>query len=264
MEHFKQTLRCIVCLLGLVSIFSCSKEEFINNNVETLPDTCDSIPVINISDQGLFDTIYSGFKYYQGFYTENLNGGSIYFENTVSVNQASDAIILCSDDSITALNWSEQSANNSSYYRPLVSSRANEKYFEFRRVSTVNPNSILLSRVLKCSYLDLTLLEKSNSNNRIIGTFNQRPITLTNSLEVIEFLSFLWSHKLMGKKMLSSETCETNDSIQIVLFETDVVYGDWGVYDRISLSQSTYTINKSDGLIKKRKQLIRTITGKIN
>lgn len=259
MWHFEQKLRYISFLLILVITFSCS------NDSETLPETCDSIvPVINISDQELYDTIYSEFKYYQGFYFENLNGGSIYFENTVSVNRASDKIFLCTDDSITALNWSEKSANNSAYYRALVSSSENEKYFEFRRVHATNSNHILLSRVFKCSYLDLSLQAEINTSNWIIGTFNQRPIKEENGTELIEFLNFTSGYQWNGKKFLASETCETNNSVRVVLFETEVIYGDWGLHDQIFLIQSTYNINKSDGLIKKEEQVIRVVAGKLN
>ncbi len=264
-------MKKVIYLLMVIQLFSCIKEpeEIADNNAngDSLhfdAADCDTLLVNTISDQELYDTIYSAFQYYDGFYSEDLDGGSIYFENRISVYKESEPIFLCTNDPETAHQWSEMSSNNSAYYRELVSTSQNEKYFEFRRVNPANSSDILLSRVLKCSFLDCSNMETIDQYNKIIGTFNQVPRTISNCQELIEFWNYFHSYQIGGMKFISSEVCETSTYIYIVLFETEVVYGDWGLHDKISLIKNTSRIDKDSGVIYVSKTVLKEIDGRLN
>ena len=50
----------------------------------------------------------------------------------------------------------------------------------------------------------------------------------------------------------------------VTFFETGIVYGDWGLYDEISLYETSFTVYKTDGLVKKRIHRVKKINGKLN
>lgn len=240
---------------------ACNKEK---PGLSSLPDACPDVEMIAISDEELKNIIYSDYKYYEGFYNEPGRRNSIYFENTSSIRENADRKYLCTDDYNTAADWSERSAKNASYYRALVASRENEKYFEFIRASRGTRRDTLLSRVFKCTYLDRSMEKQLDQNQWIVGMFNQKPRTAANTLEVVEFLNYISSYNIGGKKYIANEVCEAKSQFRIVLFETGVVYGDWGLHDEISLFQNTYTIDKLTGLIIREIKLLRKIKGKLN
>lgn len=227
-----------------------------------LPDTCPDTKEILISDQELIDLIYSDYKYYDGFYNEPERRNSIYFENTSSIREySSTRKYICTNDYATALEWSERSARSRSYYWAFYAFRENEKYFEFTRIAVNTLKDTLLCRIYKCDYLDPSMEERS-AERWIIGTFNKRPITAANSLELVEFINYIGSYNIGGKKYIANEVCETRDKVRVVLFETGVLYGDWGTHDEISLLQSTYTINKGTGLFERKLEVLKTIKGR--
>ena len=247
-----------ILILGSI-LLSCNKDnEIIDVNQY---NNCDSLIEFELTDQELFDTAYSDFEYYEGFYTEDLNGGSIYFENTVSVYHSTPWIYLCTDNYNTALNWSEMSSNNSSYYRELISTSENEKYFEFVRVRESNNADILLSRVYKCSYFDPTFEEEVNDSTWILGTFNKQGINEENCLELIEFLYFITSYNSSGTQYIFSQTCESTDYIYVYIYNVGLSRGDWNMKDKISLRKYTNTIDKKTGKVTKYMTLIKQIDG---
>ena len=217
------------------------------------------------TDKELLDAAYSGYKYPEGFYQEDLHGGSLYYENTVSIKPVGERehiwIELCTNNKSQALEWSESSSKNSAYYRDLVDEKETEKYFEFRRVYSKNPSDVILSRVHKCDYLNRSKYDKSKRPS-ILGTFNQRPVTIEKVKELIEYLWFIENYNWGGQKVLRSFTENQGNSVKHTLYKICIVYGDWGVCDVISLFKSEYIVDKNSGEITVSHEIIKTVTGK--
>jgi hypothetical protein len=250
-------MKNITSLLLLLTLLSCepdSPETFNNQNTD-----CDSLITLNLSDEELYDIAYSEIKYYDGFYTENIDSASIYFENTISVYGTPPWKKLCTDDYDTALSISEQSSLNSSYYRELIATNENEKYYEFRRENPEYSSSTLLSRVLKCSYLNCSLQETID-DNYIVGTFN-KPINIENCTELVEFWNFIHSYNWSSKNFICHQICEDENNIYIILYATDITGGDWGINDEIHLKKHINIINKSSGLYTIETLLVKQIEG---
>lgn len=86
----------------------------------------------------------AGFNFQQNF------DGSLYYENTISIRASQTSLVeLDTNDKQQAKDWSETSSSTSAYYRELVAERETEKYFEFKRVYSVNAKDVILSRVIK-------------------------------------------------------------------------------------------------------------------
>jgi internalin A len=217
------------------------------------------------TNQEILEAVYSDYKYPRDFYQEDLEGGSLYYENTISVKPIFERehrwIELCTDDRNQALEWSEASSKNSAYYRDLIDERETEKYFEFERVYSENPFDIILSRVHKSSYLDRSSYDRFEKGS-VLGIFNQRPITPENAKELTEYLWFVENYNIVGSKVLSSFTEDQGNSIKHTIYETHVVYGDWGMSDQITLIKSEYVVDKNSGQFTLSQKHIRTVTGR--
>jgi len=217
------------------------------------------------TDQGILNAVYSNYKYPEDFYQEDLKGASLYYENTISVRPPVERehkwIELCTDNKSQALEWSESSSKNSACYRDLIDERETEKYFEGRRGYSEKPSDIILSRVHKCSYLDRSKYDKFERGTTL-GRFNQRPVTIENVKELIEYLWFIENYNIDGQKVLSSFTEDQGDSVKHTIYETHVVYGDWGVCDQITLIKSEYIVDKNSGEITISQENVKTVKGK--
>jgi len=216
------------------------------------------------TDEQILDLIYSDYKYTDDFYQENLQGASIYYVNTVSILPVEERetiwFQLCTDDRDTALAWSESSSVNSSYYRDLVLVRETEKYFEFRRVYSKNPDDIILDRVHKYSYLDRSMYDRLNPGP-ILGIFNVRPLTSEGVRSLIEYLWFVEHYEIRGAKVLFSSNSESDSVICQTILHTHFGGGDWGMCDKISVIKSTYNVKRTSGAITVEAETVRVITG---
>jgi len=219
------------------------------------------------ADKDILDIVYSDYKFPENFYSENLNGGNIYYLNTLSIKSLGErehsSIELCTNNRDIAFNWSELSSTYGSYYRDYVSEKETEKYFEFKRVYNQNPSDIILYRAHKCSYLDRTMYDYFNPGN-VIGKYNQRPFQKEKITELIEYLVFVKNYDNGSYKVLRSYTLEKNDRFVHLIDELITYGGDWGVSDRIELWGTKYTVSKSSGSITVTKKLIKTIVGRMN
>jgi hypothetical protein len=247
-----KTLRILVLPSILILVSSCEKNEIV-------------VPLTD--DEKILQLVYSSYKYPAGFYHEDLTRSSIYYENTVSILPLAARqprwVELCTDARGQALAWSESSSANSSYWRPLVSERQTEKYFEFQRRDTFPSSWALLSRVHKCSYLDRSMYDRSKPDS-ILGIFNKRPLTLPDSKELVEYLWFVDNYEIGGAKVLSLAAEDSANVFQIIIMETAVSYGDWDVHDMIAVYQSTYRVNKGDGILTRNRTLQKVIEGRLN
>lgn len=261
-------MKNFIKLLTLLALFSCQKESVNVDNGnpnDTIPEEvaitfCDSLLVCNITDQELFDTAYSDFRFYEGFFKEE-DEGSLGLMNHNRANQSGDLTILCTDDLMVAEEWSESSALNSSYYRELISQSETEKYFKFQRVNPDRDTDIVLDLILKCSYIDCSNQKVNDNDIFEIGTFKQTPYTIENCLELVEFWKYQGYYNIGNVKVIANAICETDDVIQIALFETVNIYGDWDEKDIIELRKLVYTIYKENGLFTLKTTKIHEIEG---
>jgi hypothetical protein len=209
----------------------------------------DTIPT---TDTELWGAAYSSPKYPSDFYVEDRQGGSIYYENSLSVKplheREASSIPLCTEDPAQASAWSEASAINYAHYRDSTDWRETEKYYEIKRVYAERPTDIVLSRVHKCSYLDRSCYD-SYQHGDTLGVFNHRPVTPESVKELLEYLWFTSTYNHGGLNVAHSSGRNVGEKIQHDIYAVEVVFGDYGVYDRISLIQYEYLVDTNSGTI---------------
>ena len=218
-----------------------------------------------VNEDQILQMVYSSYKYPQGFYQEELTKSSIYYENSVSVKPMQQRetywVELCTNDHDQARAWSDSSNAYSSASRVVVSERETEKYFEFKR-SDSSPWS-LLSRVHKKSYLDRSMYDRFHPGP-ILGTYMKRPILSSDVKSLIEYIWFVENYEFYGAKVVSVDAKESESAHQILIIETRVSGGDFGLRDMITVYESTYSVNKLDGAITLSKKVQRFIEGRMN
>jgi len=222
-------------------------------------------PEIPITENEIYNLAYADYKFPSNFYHEDSLGGSLYYENTISItplnNRGNTWYQLCTNNIDTAKNWSELSSNYSSYYRDLVSERETEKYFEFKRVYSIHSNDVILSRVHKCSYLDRSMYDFLNPKE-VIGVFKKNNFNHNDAKELIEYTWFTENYNNASSKVHRG-VIETNNLFYIYyLYEIEILFGDFGMKDTISYIKHTFKINYNNGEITHNKELIKQIAGK--
>ncbi len=225
------------------------------------------ITVTPITDDELYELAYSDYEWPSNFYYENLSGGALYYENTISITPLTRRSNvwkqLCTDYIAIAKLWSELSSNYSSYYRDLVSQRETEKYYEFKRVYSIHPSDIILSRVHKCSYLDRSMYDFLKPE-RVIGVFTKNNFNRNDAKELIEYLWFTENYDNASSRIHQSLIETNNFDYVYYLYEIGIVFGDFGMKDSISYIKHTFKISISNGEIIHDKELIKIIDGKQN
>lgn len=215
-------------------------------------------------EEELLSLVYSSYKWPEGFYTEQLSGGNIYYENTLSIKplEQRNGIWkeLSTNDKNIAKQWSDSSARYSSYYRAIVSEEENEKYFEFRRVDSANSLNILLSRVHKTSYIDRSMFDFNNPTE-IIGKFNKTNFTKDDVIELIEYLWFVKHYDNASSKVHRTEIVENTNQYIFRLYEILISYGDQKMDNTIKYIKYTYSIKKDNGEITQQKKLLKEFNG---
>jgi len=201
--------------------------------------------------------------YPDDFYYEAIDSGSTYYVNTISIKPLNERdhirIDLCTNDIDEARNWSELSNSYSSVNRILVSERQTEKYFEFKRVSPVNKNDIVLFRVHKKSYF-IPLMDKF----KLIDTIGQIPGSALQNINVKQLIEYLWSSGVLGYPTKVHETNfqDTTIGYKYEIKSILIVYGDFNLNDIIYLHDNTFIINSQNGIITWDRQLLDEIKGK--
>ncbi len=222
---------------------------------------------IDIEDSEILRVTYSSFKTPQGFYQEDLQGGSPYYESSLSITPLNlrqpPFFELSTNDRQQALAWSESSSVNSAYYRTLASERETDRYFEFRRVYQPNTRDIVLSRVHKLSYLDRSMYDFSHPSP-FIGRLNARPIDEPTVQSLIEYFWFINNHAVFRAKAIVSIPTTTQDTVSCVLYHLRFSQGDFGLRDNISLDRMVYAVSRSTGNIVARSQTLRYVQGRMN
>ncbi len=115
----------------------------------------------------------------------------------------------------------------------LLVERQTEKYFEFKRVYSLNPNDVILSRVHKCAYLDRSMYDFLNPGD-IIGIFKKNNFIKTDAKELIEYLWFTENYNNTSSKVYEGVIQSNGQFYIYYLYEIEIVYGDYGVKDVLS------------------------------
>lgn len=216
--------------------------------------------LLSTDDEKIVNLAYSQtYMYPSGFKFQPDLDGSVYFENTVSIGSSETSWIeLNTNDQQQAKDWSEISSDKSSYYRDLVSENETEKYIEFKRVNSSNTNDAILSRVHKSSYFVPTFDKFQPTNT--IGTLKKRPI---NKETTKEFIEYLWANNLIGTtdKVLEYDLEEYSDKIRYNLKSAFVANGDFGLCDRIEITQFIFLVEKQSGAVTFESNKIKEING---
>ena len=97
----------------------------------------------------------------------------------------------------------------------------------------------------------------------IIGQFNKKPYVSGKVKELIEYLWFTENYNTGGRKVLDSSISVDRLHFICMLNEIQIVYGDWGIRDEITVLESMYFINKTDGKITYSQEVLKTIQGKM-
>ena len=230
-------------------------------------------PTLRPTEIDIIELAYSDYKYPEGFYTEELNGTSFYYMNTLSITPPGEReyirIDLSTDDRDTAFYWSiltwaggEISIDGDSA-REYVSEAETEKYFEFRWVKENNPDYIRRYRAHKSSYLDASMYDQFNPGP-VLGKYRQRPFELERVQELIEYMKFIQIYQTRGFKVLESSCLEFPKEYVCTIVELQMSWGDYGLNDLIAVLNKIYTVDKATGDITEREELIQTYTGHSN
>lgn len=222
----------------------------------------DDIPKISLTtdEREIMEKAYSKtYMFPDNFDYEKTLDGSLYYENTVSIRTSDNTWIeLDTNDKLQAKEWSEISSTTSAYYRDLVAERETEKYFEFKRVYSVNPKDIILSRVHKSSYFKPSF-DKFKPSNKI-GTLK---INSINKETAKVFIEYMWTSYLVSypDKVLETNIVEYSDKIRYNLKAVNVIYGDWGMCDVIEVKSFDFFIDKLSGDVTFNSSQIKELKG---
>jgi len=247
---------CISLFIALALFVSCDKNEL-------------SEPDEPPNDELLEWAYDKNYRYPVGFFLEQGLLGSTYYENSVSVNKQSPWVEFHTTNKNEARNWSNISNENSSVNRKIVQENETEKFFEFVRVNVVNENDVLLSRVHKSDYFIPydgfrffgsfeTLVE-----NKTIGTYYGM-VTLD---KVKEFIEYLWVRGIWNSdsKVIESKISEKNDKFEHHIQSLLIVYGDWGLHDKIYVFNNKFAIDKKAKVFTLvERKLVKEIEGNYN
>ena len=258
-----KTIIRLILISGITFCFlSCDKKKDIEKVYE--------IPIFTstqteYTDNELLNATYSEYKIPSDFYSENLRDTSIYYVNMVSIDsmENGNSFELSTNSSTKAKNWSIKSTYENSEFKNGVNS---EKYFEFIRISTPNDNSIIKFRTHKTSYLtrdNYDFIYQSGETGAI-GIFRKTNFSIYDSKELIDYLWFVRNYDNGSKKILSSFTVDKQQIFEVHHYELYTVYGDFNLYDEISLKRNIYSIDRSTGVITVTETIIRTINGEYN
>ena len=257
----------LIISVGVLLLQGCKDDEEILPHNSRPPIFTASFSSINIEDSEILRLTYSSFKIPNGFYQEDLQGGSLYYESTLSIMPLNlrrpPFFELSTNSQQQALAWSESSSVNSAYYRTLVRESETDRYFEFRRVYQKNQQDIILSRVQKLSYLDRSMYDFSHPASQI-GQLNTRPIKESTIDSLAEYFWFIENYAIAGTKALAAVPDSSSDTVYCALYDLKLTPGDFGVHDIISLHRTVYAVSKLTGNIIRHSYTLRQVQAKMN
>lgn len=190
---------------------------------------------------------------------------SLYHVKDVSVSYE-----LCSDDFDEALGWEAADNESRSVGGYYVGSREDERYFEFIRelaypdgVGNIDDlTSPGFARVFKCSYVNRDGADR-NLRDGYAGTFNSRPLSIDSMKTYAEYMwqfTFFWPAR---KTVLETFSSEQPNAYQHTLVLAFVSNQGADKCDLVELVNWVFTVDKSDGTITKKFELVRRMEAQL-
>lgn len=239
-------MKKIIILVSMAFLASCDTDD--RESRTRIPDDPEELAVWN----AVYD---DGYKYPEGFYTEPresttsiqylgreaaVDGKSVYLQySTDNRNEAREIVV-------------EALADHS---RPptLTGESETERYFEFVSISeTEYVTHTVLWRIHKASYYRPVDMMLSSFLSGVLAPQSYEPYTMgiyggelsTEAVrELIESLWYFKTHRMGGDKVLATEFGKNGDRFVYTIKSTSVTYGDWGLYDEISVVESTFELD---------------------
>ena len=238
--------RKLIVLVATVILVGCGNEMDLTMN-------------LSADDQVVVAKAYSKtYLYPAGFEYESNLDGSPYYENTVSIGTSTDSWLeLYTNSKVQAREWSEISNSNQTYTRLLTEERETEKYFEFKRVSPINPSDVILSRVHKSTYF-IPSYDKFK-RGITIGVL-MVPVTKES---VKTFVEYIWTCNLVSFpiQVLENTIIDDGNIFRYNIKSVNVIYGDWGICDVIEVKNYDFLIEKGTGVITFESNKVKEIQG---
>lgn len=210
--------------------------------------------------EGSIDTIFtaqelSNYAYYRGWYPAG------FYVDDVGELYPRFVKRQCTDDRDQALAWSNEVDSVSATHGDVLAERETEKFFEFTREWPVVSPYAIIDRVYKCSYLDPSG-SGFDGETYVYGVLNVRPISSSVVKELCEFLYA--SGRVSGINVFASVTVDRDTHFEHGIFTPRIVFGDYCMYDEVTLWKYEFSIDKTSGLVLLRKIPKMTINGRLN
>lgn len=229
-------------------------------------------PVFNVNqteftDIEILKAVYSGYEY-----PERFGGYLLKNNNTIILNSV---MFFCTNNITVAIDKIEEYILEYDVKGEIVESKEQKKFFEIETLEKgegyygKNGTYSNFYLVHKCSYLDqsdrkIHSQKYDEELNATLGHFNLKPITKENVDELTAWLWYLRNKDRGGSKVLSSFSEEFDGAIEQTIYETSVVYGDFGISDEVTLFKTTYSIDVNTGKIEILKERIKNFFSKPN
>ena len=187
---------------------------------------------------------------------------SLYYVNTVSIDSLNGVQWneLSTNDENQAFTWCMKSSPEGSDFKKGVQS---EKFIEYIRTYNPHDNLLIKFRTHKKSYFSRNDFESFRESGSI-GTFEKENFTADDAKELIDYLYYIRNYQNGSSKLLSSFVTNNQETVDVHHFELYIVFGDFNLYDEITLVEKIYQIHKESGIILISETKLRTINGEYN
>lgn len=258
-RKMKTSIKLIFLSNIIFCFLSCDKKND-NEIVYKIPNFTST--QTEFSDDELLNATYSNYKFPSNFYHENLGDTNLYYVNTLSIDSAENgkSIQLSTNSFEKAKDWSIKSTYENSEFKNGINS---EKFFEFIRITNPEDNSIIKFRTHKSSYLTRDNYNFFNKSDTI-GIFKKLNFSVDDTKELIDYLWFISNYNNRSEKILSSFAVDNQQIFEVYHYELHIVYGDFNLYDEITLIKKVYEIERNTGVITVTETIIRKINGEYN
>lgn len=213
-----------------------------------------------MSDQYIINAIYYNQRIPKDFYRERTPAAGVFqtirhIQNTDITSAHTTAYELCADSPHQALVWSEAAKQN---LGNLVSTMDENLYFQYTRVSSMQPHISNIQRIYKCGMLDRSLVDL-NAPDEHVGFYYQTPQQIGQIKTIIEYL---WTFSMLnnyGNAVLKNEVEDTTDFLKYSLYQARLTPGADDDCDTIDIYTTEYLTDKNSGNITYQEFLIDSL-----
>ena len=232
----------MVLLLGMIVVLNIVQV----NTSETKTSKMITISEIEkMTDSKLADLFYN-ISIENKFVNETFKNYKCRYEVVANAEEALEKVktIAQSDDTeLLELKLVEET----NYYYAIY-----QKYISYRSTENLTFENYYL--FFKNSVLDI--------NNNTINTHILNDITKIK--EIFDLYNYTSTIENKGNKLLLSEIAENSNEYIYTCYYFDTSFGDFGLFDQISLCQDIITINKKSGKYEITENILREVKGKVN